>query len=282
MGNFTNANGNNYVMGATAVPAAPNGIFEAVPQSNLLLGQPGQGAGLAHLGYAVYNGSMPFNWNYDLNDRPTPNISLGSTSHQLFATYGTPTGTTVTAKRVDWCTYLANGQATPAAIGNVVGPDATGGPRFSSQNSIFGSPPNLTTAWQVMDGQKADCGTLSTLMKYELDMLGATGSQVSFVLARHASWTGLSQAQPVILETDGSSNQLGIWFGGGSGHGWNIYEGCCVFQSLWWEGGCSQSAPSAYQVLMNVAGPNTSGADVSHQCWENNTPTAASFPPGTP
>ena len=233
----------------------------------------------------VSRGALTFDWYYDLNDRPTPNVQFyPSGSYPVYVTFGTPTGTAVTAKRVSWCTQLANAQDTPAKIGDAVGPDATGGSRFGS-NSIFGSPASLTTAWQVMDGQRGDCGTLSTLMQYELDMLGATGSEVRFVYARHASWAGLSQPSPPYtsyMETDGSGHKLGIWFGGGLGQGWNNYEGCCVFQSKWWEGGNGTSQTSAYYVLRHVADPNTSGAGNSHQCWEHDTLTAVSYPPGTP
>jgi hypothetical protein len=84
---------------------------------------------------------------------------------------------------------LAKGKTSLAAIGDAVGPDATSGSRFGP-DSIFGQPA-MPTAWQVMDGVKADCGTLSTLMKYELDLLGATGSAVKFVYSRHDSWDSL-------------------------------------------------------------------------------------------
>ena len=233
----------------------------------------------------VWNGAWSFEWYYDVDDRPTPNVQFyPGGGYKLFLTIDTPGGSSVTVKRVDWCTQLANGQDTLAKIGDAVGPDATGGERFGSK-SIFGPSPTLTTAWEVMDGNKADCGTLSTLMKYELDMLGATGSEVRFVFARHASWVGLSQPSPpdgTYLETDGSGHELGIWFSSGLGRGWNNYEGCCLFQSKWWEGGLGSSQTSAYNVLRHVADPNTSGSSNSHQCWDHDLPTAVSYPAGTP
>ena len=119
-------------------------------------------------------------------------------------------------------------------------------------------------------------------MKYELDLLGASGSEVRFVYARHASWTGLSQTSTTGNEDDGSGNILGMWFGGGTGAGWNNYEGCCVFESKWWEGGNGISKSSAYNVLTHVTGPNTSGTTNSHQCWDSAPSTAVTYPPGTP
>ena len=221
--------------------------------------------------------------NWTITKGTTQCCATSSGPHKMYVIWGGP-GAGPTLKRMDWCAEHAKGQDTLPKIGDAIGPDATGGGRFGS-GSIFGSPPSLTTAWQVMDGSKGDCGTLSTLMKYELDMLGATGAEVRFVFARHANWTGLSKAGPPALsdlESDGDGNVLGIWFGGGLGKGWNYYEGCCVFQSQWWEGGRGQSQTSAYNVLRDVADPNTSGADNSHQCWLNNTSTAVSYPPGTP
>ena len=33
-------------------------------------------------------------------------------------------------------------------------------------------------------------------------------------------------------EVDGSGHRLLMWFGNGLGAGTNVYEGCCVFQSM--------------------------------------------------
>ena len=231
----------------------------------------------------VANSTYSFSWAISLDGGATY-CDFATTATQFFVVYATPQGSTLTAKRVNWCTQLANMQSTPDEIGDVVGPDAVGGARFGT-DSIFGSPPSLSTAWEVMDGKTADCGSLSTLMKYELDLLGATGAEVRFVYARHASWTGLSQPSPPYAsynETDGSGHKLGMWFGGGSGQGWNNYEGCCSFQSKWWEGGNGISKNSAYEVLLHVTSPNIDGATNSHQCWEHDTLTAVPYPPGTP
>jgi hypothetical protein len=133
-----------------------------------------------------------------------------------------------------------------------------------------------------MDGISADCGSVSTLMKYELDVIGATGAEVKYVHACHADWTHLASTAPGDFETDGGGNRLGMWFGNGDGFGWNNYEGCCVFQSKWWEGGNARGVSSAYQVLMDSTSPNTNGTNNSHQAWINDQPTAVPYPPGSP
>jgi hypothetical protein len=234
----------------------------------------------ATLSNMVYKAAPTFNW-YLICGNGTN--SIGSSAHTLYVAYGPPQPAgSLTVKRIDWVCTLAAGASSPAAIGDLVGPDATGGARFGA-NSIFGSPPTLTTAWQVMDGYKADCGTLSTLMKYELDLLGASGSAVNFVYSCHADWSHLSSASSTANETDGSGDILIMWFGSaGLGAGYNNYEGCCVFQSKWWEGGNGRGAASAYQVNQDSTLPNTSGTATSHQAWNNATATAVAYPPGVP
>ncbi|HET6247247.1 MAG TPA: hypothetical protein VFE47_06050 [Tepidisphaeraceae bacterium] len=247
----------------------------------------------------VYNSTITWNWYYDLSAGAI--VPLGATDHQIFLTYATPfvdvgkagipPGTTVTARRVDWCTQLADGTRTPAEIGSKVGPDAIKGGRFYAHNSIFG---NLTTAWQIMDGTNADCGSLCTLMKSELDMLGATGSKVQFVYACHQDWSHLYSQSPLANETNAGGVMLGMYFG--SRHhnvgsdlaplplGFNNYEGCCEFQGKWWMGGLSRHnpQPSAEAVLGYVVEPNQDGTVEDHQCYLNDLETHVSLPSGSP
>ena len=213
------------------------------------------------------------------------NVAVGPTGpHKIYLTYGEPTGSVVTERRIRWVCKKVAGKSTPEEFGDIIGPDAVGGHRFGV-HSIFGTPPSRSSAWLVMSGKKGDCGTLSTLMKYELDMLGATGAEVRLVFPRHASWLGLSQpAPPYALhrESDGTGHTLGMWFGGGLGSGWNDYEGCCVFKSKWWEGGYGISKNSAYQVLLHVTSPNINGTNNSHQFWSHDIPSAVLYPSDTP
>ena len=211
-------------------------------------------------------------------------VATSSGPHTVYVTWDTPTGTEPTLTRVDWSVNLAIMSTTLDQIGDAIGPDAVGGDRFGS-NSIFGTPPSLTTAWQVMDGYNGDCGSLSTLMRYELDMLGATGAVVRFVYPRHASWSGLSQPSPPYTsysETNSSGSRLNMWFSGGIGAGGNRYEGCCEYRSNWWMGGYGSALTSAYDVLISVTDPNTDGTNNPHQYWESNITNAVAYPPGTP
>lgn len=185
---------------------------------------------------------------------------------------------------MNFCTNLAKGKSSKAAIGDVVGPNAVSDDRFGSY-SIYGSDP-LATAWEVLDGKKSNCVTLSTCMKYQLDLLGASGAVVCCVYARHTSWTGLSNTKmppkDLYMEYTSEGDFLGMWLGSGTYYFFNRYEGCCVFEGKWWKGGYGAAETSAYNVLMNVTSPNTSGATVEHQCWDTDNYTAVSYPSGTP
>jgi hypothetical protein len=233
----------------------------------------------------VYNHDVRWNWFYNTTGAPQPNVPIGTTSHRIFVTWGTPfvdvgeqgipTGTTVTARRVDFCTQTADMKMTLGDIGNAIGP-ATVPYRLFGSNSIWGPTP-IATAWMILDGTKADCGSLSTLMKCALDMLGATGSQVQYVYACHTNWDALAAGTVGQNEIDGT-RILEMYFGSAQhsgGRGGNNYEGCCQFQSKWWKGGISNNPDymwenDAESVLRWETRPNTTTGTVqSHQCYKD-------------
>jgi len=194
--------------------------------------------------------------------------------HKIYVTWADPStygGNTATLKRIDKVCTVAHAAASEAAIGNLIGPQATSGSLFGG-NSIFGNPPTLTNAWAVLDGNDADCATLSTLMKQELDLLGAADSAVKLVYARlgpdNSGWTGVVQDSPpstgyYVYRVPGNySTRLGYV----AGNGFNNYEGCCLFQGKYWMGGLGTSRTSAAGVLHYVADPNTSST-AHHQCY---------------
>lgn len=227
----------------------------------------------------ITNSTVSLSWYISLDDGKSYQ-PIGQSVNSVFVVYNTPSGL-ITAKRANWCTTLAAGHDTLDGIGNAIGPDATSGNRFNADNSVYGDP--ITWPWSVMDGTNADCGTLSWLMKYELDCLGATNVEVKFVYPRHASWNGLSSGAPPGGYEQQGTNKLVIWVAGGSGAGRNRYEGCCVFQSKWWMGGIGSATNSAYSVLRYMADPNDSGStNSSHQCWENDIFNYVTYPDGVP
>jgi hypothetical protein len=140
----------------------------------------------------------------------------------------------------------------------------------------------MSNAWEVMDGVAADCGTLSSLMKNELEMLGVIGSEVRFVFPRHVNWDSLYSTSPASSAHDGAGHDLIMWLGGAMMHGGNKYEGCCHFRSKYWMGGTGQWKPSAYLVFKFCIGDNKDGEYESHQCWENDYLKAVSYPAQPP
>jgi hypothetical protein len=183
----------------------------------------------------------------------------------------------LTAKRLSWVTWLAGTSHTAAQIADLVGQDATAASRFDSTKSAFGPNHVYNTAWEIMDGNQADCITLSWLMKYELDILGALGSAVGYVRPRHDSWDGLLNNSPEYgfeMRVPGNASTKLIFLAGLP----NEYEGCCIFQGLYWMGGTGQAMSAAAAVLHYWANPNTD-ADHNHQCYLDRQNQVVSYPP---
>lgn len=220
----------------------------------------------AALARVIANGTYSLKWEMQLDDGHYYEME---SENPLYVNAGTPVGSSnTTVKRMYKVTDIARGQSTAQDIADVIGPDAMGSSRCNPNGaSIFAKIP-LPTAWQVLDGPiMADCGTLATLMKYELDMLGASGSYVTFVYARHDNWNGLCWGPPPshsrqehrISNNDGT--RLGY-----VNTGWNDHEGCCVYDDRWWMGGIGQSSTSALEVLMFLISPNNDPAG-HRQCY---------------
>ncbi len=228
----------------------------------------------------ISNAEYELKWQISLDGGATF-CTIATTTTQMFSVLDKPHGSPVTAKRLDWCTRLASEKCTPAEIADVIGPDATGSSRFSGEHSIHY---DMRTAWEVLDGTEADCGTLSTLMKFELEQLGCNGAKVMYVYARHAGWQGLAQESPAGNETDKNGNLLDMWFAVPPlfEDGGNRYEGCCVFQGKWWMGGIGRARSSARDVLFEVTYPNKDGRTNSHQAWSNNTMKSVDYPTPRP
>jgi hypothetical protein len=57
-------------------------------------------------------------------------------------------------------------------VADALGPELTASKYFGSASIYEINPPS--TAWLVLDGIKADCGTLANLMKAAMEMAGVT------------------------------------------------------------------------------------------------------------
>ena len=189
--------------------------------------------------------------------------------HRIYVTYASPTGGVATEKRMRWSTLKATGKNSPGDIADAIGPHAV-------RSAIFGSNFNLANPWTAL-ATNGDCGTLSTLMKRALEILGVTGAEIRFVYARHSSWTNLWTYST-------TSNERSFFFGHKLGFisgGWNNYEGTCFFNSKWWMGGAGTYRSTPLGVLLRWTLPNNNSVD-QRQVWDDDHTTPVSYPPGVP
>jgi hypothetical protein len=231
--------------------------------------------------------SAPINW-FVVPQGSSSLCSAGvSGAHKIYVTWDDPStypGNTATLKRIDKVCTVAQRAGSEPAIGNDIGPQAASQSLFDPNSgwSILGvgtNPPTLTTPWTVLDGgHNADCATLANLMKYELDLLGATDSAVKYVIAWTGNWTGwIVQNGPpfsMYCRVPGDpSTRLGFISGG-----WNNFEGCCLFQGKYWMGGAGDYRTTAALVLHRWADPNNN-PNGNHQCYADQQDQVVPYPP---
>lgn len=214
--------------------------------------------------------SNEISWKIKLIDPLNIEIDLGKSGpHKIYLTYGTPSGSVVTEKRMNWCVSLANGKVSDTDIADSIGPEAVNASHFG--HDFF----SLSNPWPVL-GSNGDCGTLSTLMKKGLELLGVLGAEVRFVYPCHEDWSHLWSIYTNASERNLEGIKLGFM-----APSWNNYEGTCFFKEKWWMGGAGTYQDSAYEVLRYWTLPNNDPAQ-KRQVWENDTVTPVPYPPGTP
>jgi len=136
---------------------------------------------------------------------------------------------------------------------------------FSTRNTLHGKD-----SWRMIDeGKKADCGSVSWLMKKCMDLLGIGGAEVRYVRACHRDWSHLWSTTPLHTENEPHPILQGVrlimWFGGPNSFNW--YEGCCYFKKKWWMGGFGIYKDSAREVLHHCCDPSIDGIQNPHQAW---------------
>ena len=96
-------------------------------------------------------------------------IQLGTTQNKIYVTYGTPSGSVVTQKRIEWLTTVANGlgrgdeQAIVAAI-------HAASMALGNYENVENLP--LDSPWQFLDGAPAECDEHVNLINAGVAMLG--------------------------------------------------------------------------------------------------------------
>lgn len=226
--------------------------------------------------------SVAYQWSYRVNGENEWH-RCGNSTHTGYVTWDSHKCPIedFTESHIAFTCAAAYGASTLTEIGNKLGPNICGNGRFGTDREPHGSDiftHNLSAVWRLVDEyKKGDCGTLCTLMKAAIMLLGDNSAEVLFVYSRHNSWAGLSSALSTNNETrTGVGTELGFM-----NPDYNYYEGCCVFQEKWWMGGLGESKDSAYNVLIHVSSPNNN-ATGKRQVWHDQQGYPVSYPPGQP
>ena len=232
-------------------------------------------------GVGIYSENV--NWTISAFGGNFDCVSTASGAHTIYTTYGTPCGTAgqtgnyLTKNRLDYlCGLFDTSQYihTDTDIVNTLGPISTGAGLFNEQYSIKNKMPYYT-AWEIFGNilgeSNGDCITESTLMEYELDMLGVSGSQAVYVCSCHNNWDHIINTG----ESDPNKGWLGYYNNGyvdsqGNLHGWNNYEACCSYGGQLWPGGFGEAYTDAKTVLYLVSssdGTHTGQNTQYHQAY---------------
>ena len=224
------------------------------------------------VGNAVTDRNLSLRWDVSTDGGSTFQ-TIGTSGIEVFVLYNRPlsSATQTTARRVDYAVDIASGQNTVLAIAQAIANVAQN--RFNA-NYFYSND----QAWNVV-ATGGDCGSCSWLQSNALAELGVP-AEVRYVFPRHASWSGLWSLSPTANEYVNGHRLIYV---NGSG---NNYEGCCFVTDgsarRYYLGGYGGSyETSAYNVLMRVAGPNTSQSG-PHQAWADNWNVLMSFPSGLP
>jgi hypothetical protein len=224
------------------------------------------------VGSILTDRNLSLRWDISLDGGATFQ-TIGTSGVEMFVLYNRPLASTnqVTARRVDYAVDIASGQSSIMGAAQAIANVAQS--RFNYNYFYMGDQ-----AWNVVN-TGGDCGSCSWLQANALAELGIA-ADVRYVFARHASWSGLWSHSPSANEYVSGHRLIYV---NGSG---NNYEGCCFVTDgsarRYYLGGYRGSyETSAYNVLMRVAGPNTSPSG-PHQTLGDNWNVVVSFPSGLP
>jgi hypothetical protein len=145
----------------------------------------------------VYNGTVSPAWKYKNENGANVERDVGSTSHKAYLTYGTPTGSDVTVKRIDAVTSAANGESDLQTCAEKVFATLTATYDLTAAN--WGPNP----VWLVREGgagNGAACAGLAKLVKVHFQMLGLGSGSFAYCYATAAGWYDKS-ATPLSLPT---------------------------------------------------------------------------------
>ena len=188
---------------------------------------------------------LSFDWKISLDGGNSYSL-MASTDHILFQTWSTPTGTTNTAKRVDWSTWKADLAISDSAAANGIH-NGLGNvdPPYEP-----GEKPTLGNSWTLLDGGTyGECDEQAGLMEDCVEMLGISASTAD-VRASSNSGAGNCLDQESKIE-ESIKKWLILDFNTGAGYNWNAFEGCCVTTGSYYAIWPKCKATDDYDMLKN-------------------------------
>ena len=185
--------------------------------------------------------------------------------HTNYVTYGTPTGTPPTEKRVSWVCSTASGATTTAAAANSLHTALVD--YFDLHYFVFDY---YSTAWEVLAAVRGyDCLSLSCCMFDGLEMLGISGPSIQFVYGSSDSACTSEEQRTCPGGTHGLET-VKIYAGD-----WNNYFANCVLGGIWYPGGVGGTWSSALSELRSIL-----AVQGQYQAWKWGTPPASCTNPG--
>jgi len=195
------------------------------------------------------------NWTILLDD-PNPNIfeDVGTSgSHKIYVTYGTPSGSVVTEKRLSWACEQADGASTEVGVADGIhnGLGNVDPPREPGECD----PGELCGNWLLMAGcpYYGECDEQATLMELGVELLGVS-AYTDKVYASSNSGAGNCLDLENQIE-GGIQKWLILDFNMGPGYNWNAFEGCCVAGGSWYAVWPKKKATDDYDMLKNQLSP---------------------------
>ncbi len=178
---------------------------------------------------------------------PDPDLDVKSGDsgpHKIYVTYGTPTNSSVTEKRVAWVCQYADGATTQGACADKLHDAVASQTTFSASGT--------TTGWALLGGGTGDCDNQALCMFYAVYMLGAGGASHPNVHA--SSDAGVGNCLSLEGRPENSPTEyLILDYNTGAGNNWNAHEGCCACADRFFAITPKKSADNDYEMLMAIS-----------------------------
>ena len=200
---------------------------------------------------------------------PAKEISLGTSGpHKIYVTYGTPSGSVVTEKRISWTCEKADGVVTSEQVADGMH-NAIGDPVDPPYEP--GEKPTLGSGWTLMSSTTYGwCDQQADLMGLAVKMQGV-GAQTRLVRASTNSGAGNcldyeDRPQPCGNPDHydyGAEKLLLDFYGGGTPDNMNQFEGCCDTSGYYYAVWPKHKATNDYTMLQALG----SAGATQHYCW---------------